>query len=211
MVLTATQALALTNNTISIHAAQTLQEEVGCAEAQIRTAAGRELFQIRYSAKAIGNPFADPHVDTNLTSDQIAFRDAFVNAGYFVDLDEETGLWLISWELVGPATVVTVYSVRTIVVPGAIITQTVDRLNDYFEQLVPVVRSRSEFVNIGPGGDIDESDFGATNSVFYEYVVVTEQPDSTDHSAALKTWLVAAGLGYQTTPTNVEIYRTIIT
>ena len=59
------------------------------------------------------------------------------------------------------------------------------------------------------GGDIDENDFGATPSTFYEYhaAVNQEQQPDTDFSADLTTYIEVQGapLGYASG--NVQAYR----
>lgn len=192
MVLSATTALTLTTNAITETNQTNLNQEITLAEAKIRTAAGLRKTKLLYDATIIGNPAGDPHDDANLpTQTQRDFRDAFTSAGYIVGLDTNSGYWLIDWTETGIEESVTIYSFRTIQAPGAISTQTITAINAYFEGLDPKVRSRAVLTN-----NLDETTFGATASTFYEYTIVADQPDTTDHSVNVRAALVAAGLGY---------------
>ena len=208
MVLSSSAARNLTNNAITFQNNRDVQQEVNLAEQAVRNATNRQLFRVAYNAFTIGNPVEDPQDNDALTANQIAFRDNFVNAGYVVGRDSETGFWLLSWETVGAESLVNVYSVRTIVTPGTVETQTIAAIDNFFETLTPVVQARSVLVNpASSGGDVNEADFGATASVFYEYVAVVEQSDDTDHSVGLRTNLIAAGLGYVDVPSNIQVYK----
>lgn len=70
----------------------------------------------------------------------------------------------------------------------------------------PTVTVKPEVVTIN-GGDIDESDFGATSSTFYEYVILVVQSDDVDHSADLKANLIANITAYL--DANLEVYRLV--
>lgn len=198
MTLDAQQAYNLTLATIDINDRRRLDEELMFAERQIRSRISAEIFNLSYNAKIIGNPSGNPADDAVLTELQILFRDHFVNDGYRVTLDPDNGNWFLSWEDVGSEIAVTVYSVRTTVTPGAISQQTIDAINNFFGSLIPSATSRVILVDTTPssGGDIPESDFGAPDSTFYEYLTLAEQQDDTDHSFNLKAHLRATGLGY---------------
>lgn len=210
MTLNAAQAVNLTNNAITVQDSRDLVNEVTRAESGIRNAATRQQFRLAYNASIIGNPDDDPANTAGLTPQQIDFRDTFENSGFVVTRDEDSGYWLLSWEDQGVEHLVNLYSVRTTLAPGAIQTQTIDAIESYFESLTPRVRARVEIVQIS-GGDIDETQFGAPASTFYEYVALVTQPDmSTDYSAGLKAALLATGLGYSDpAPDNVEVYKLV--
>lgn len=209
MVLSATNAQALTTTSITVQNASDVQREVGFAEAGIRNAANRQLYQLVYNAEIIGNPIADPLDTDRLTARQILFRDGFTTAGYTVARDDETGYWLIAWEDIGPENLVSVYSVRTTVLPGAISTATITAIETYLQGLDPVVRVKAEVVSIN-GGDILEADINGTNSVFYQYTVVTTQTvPATDYSSGILQAMIDAGLGYSDSPANTAVYKVI--
>ena len=206
MVLTSANANTLTNNAITITNSTELETETALLEAQIRQAAGLKRFTLSYNARIIGNPIGDPSVDTNLTAQQLSFRDTFLNAGYVITQDPDTLYWIFSWESVSIEALVTIYSVRTTVSPGAIEAQTISAIETYLDGLTPAVTSRVELVTIN-GGDILETEFGAVASVFYEYNVIVQQQDDTDHSVGITTALDTSGLGYNSATPNVKTYK----
>lgn len=207
MVLSAASAITLTSNAVRVHEAQALTTEVGRAESAIQNAASRELYLIHYNATLVGNPPMDVDEDSSLTDLQIEFRDAFVDAGYLVSRDED-GFWLIRWAEQGAPSLVQVYSVRTTVTPGPVLNQTLDKINVFFEQLLPKTPHVVKFINLGTGGDISEGDFGASASTFYEYLAIVQQSEpDTDHKAGLLSALTTAGLGY--TGANTEVYKLV--
>ena len=198
MVLSASQANSLTLSSIQITDEQQLNQELASAEARIRQVAGLGKFKLGYNALILGNPVDDPQDDSNLTDLQIQFRDHFNDQGYIVSLEPETGFWLLDWTEVGAESQVTIYSARTTVAPGPVSQQTIDAINTYFDGVIPAVNSRVEIVDTDPpsGGDIPESDFGAPDSVFFEYIIIAEQQNDFNHKDAIKTALKASGLGY---------------
>lgn len=207
MTLTSGTAIALTNIAVSNNASQDLQTEVGLTEAAILNATGREKFEVLYNAPTVGNPPADPQVDANLTPLQISYRDAFVDAGFFVSLDSESGFWKFSWALTGADALVSIYSLRTTLSPGAISAQTITAISNYLEGLTPIVRATIE---LAPNsGDLDETAFGGTTQTNYEYTIVAQQPDDTDHADDIRSAVIAAGLGYVDSPSNIFVFRLI--
>ncbi len=208
MVIPAGQAQSFTLTAIGNNQDQTVQTEVRRTDAAIQSATGQERFSIIYNAQLVGNPFGDPQVDANLDDTQIVYRDALVDAGYIVGRDEDTGYWSISWSILGPEEQVAIYSVRTILTPGTYGTATIDQIENYFNGLTPAVTFKPEVVTIN-GGDIDEADFGATASVFYEYVVIVTQPNDVDHSNDLRQSIVVNVPGYTDIPSNVFVYRLV--
>lgn len=209
MVLTSAEAITLTNNAVQVQTQNEVNQEISLAEQSIRNASSRQQFKILYNARIVGNPAGDPQDDDKLTPAQIDFRDAFVGAGYAVTLDEDTELWRISWESTGAEALVGVYSIRTTVTPGPVQAQTIVVVDNYFKTLTPVARARTVLVNpVGSGGDVDESQFGAPASTFYEYLAIVQQPTPDDHSSALQAALVASGLGYSGAgPDNLQVYK----
>lgn len=204
MVFPAGQAQTYTLNSANVNAEQELSNETQLTESAIRAAAGQERYKVIYNATVIGNPTGDPLSDDNLTSTQIAYRDSLLTSGYKVGLDEDTGYWLIDWSISGPEQLVTIYSIRTTETPGAIQTTTLNQISSYFSGVTPSVDVNPFAVAIN-GGDIDESDFGGTPSVFYEYIVIATQQNSADHSSGLKTSLVANITEYTTL--NIQVYK----
>lgn len=198
MTLTASQANQLTQDAVLRNMQQDVLTEVQRAEQQIRQRVRAEHLTLAFDAVIIGNPTNDPSVDENLSPSQIDFRDHFVADAYIVGLDPRTGFWSLDWAVVGAEVVTSLYSVRTTVTPGAIEQQTIDVINNYFNTLPIRATSRTNLADTTPssGGDIPESDFGAPDSTFYEYVALVEQQDDTNHSASLKAALRASGLGY---------------
>lgn len=208
MVLAATTANNYTATATSNQNSSDLQREVDLTERSIRNAANRKKFYTRFDARIIGNPVADPNDDSKLTPTQIAYRDAFVNAGYLVTIDALTGFWGLSWASQGATGVVSVYSVRTTLTAGAISSSTATLITDYLNGLIPSSKAQVTFNTNGSGGDISESDFGGTNSPYYEYVVVVQQQNPvTDLSAGITTVLTSSSLGYTSTPSNVATYK----
>lgn len=202
MVLSSASAFQLTSAAITIQDQSDLAKEVAQVENRVRTAANLRKFTIEYNATIIGNPYGDVSVDSNLTAIQIEFRDLFVNAGYVVGRTDQ-GFWLISWDQQGPEQVVSVYSVRTTVTPGAVSAQTITLLNNYFLGSTPAATSKVVLVN-----DLDETTFGATSSVFYEYVILVHQQDPTENrSSTVQSILNSSGLGYNNT--NTEVFKLV--
>lgn len=206
MVLSAIDAGSLTSNSTQVHQQQTLVEEVRMAERSIRNAATRELSKIRYNSINIGNPPLDDL--TGLTELQQSFYDTFISAGYVVGRDADTGFWLIRWEATGPEALVSVYSLRTTVTPGSNANLVIASLKQYFAELEPTVTARAFLVNpTGSGGDVPESAFGASNSVFYEYIVVVTQGDTIDHATALRSFMITTPYGFINSPSNIMVYK----
>jgi hypothetical protein len=195
MTLTANQANQFTQDSIATTMSQEVLNELQRAENQIRSRARAGVFTLDFNATIIGNPSGDPIDDANLTPTQIEFRDHFTDDGYKVGISPQTGFWLLNWANVGAEILTSLYSVRTTVTPGAVEQQTIDTINTYFNTLDLRATSLSSLVPFG-GGDIDENDFGAPSSVFYEYTALVNQQDDTDHSFDLKTALRSSGLGY---------------
>lgn len=194
MVLPASEALSLTNNAITNINDSDVQTEVGLAEAKIRAASGVGLFNISYNATIIGNPPVDPRTTADLTLTQQSFYNNFINAGYTVGIDIETGYWSIAWASTGAETAVVIYSFRTSFDPTAIITTTINAFVAYFQAQIPIVHATASY-----NGSIDETAFGGTSSVYYEFTIVANQDlETTNHSAALKTHLIQQGIGYTT-------------
>lgn len=210
MVLPAPTVALITNNNITTQEGLDLQREVDLTERAIRNAAGRLRFNVIHNARIIGNPPSDPMTSNTLTDVQIAYRDAFVAAGYLVSLDADTGVWRLSWEAAGAESLVNVYSIRTTLTPGAVSTLTIAEINAFFAQQIPVVKSHTTVVSVGLGGDTNENQFGATGSVFYEYLAVVRQQDRViDHSTALRNRLVNSSIGYLNVPSNVFVYKMV--
>jgi hypothetical protein len=195
MTLTANQANQITNDTIVRNSDSELTTELQFAERQIRERIRGEFFTLGYNATIVGNPLGIPADDDNLTPLQIEFRDHWTNDGYKVGLNPQTGFWILDWSGVGAELLTVLYSVRTTVTPGAVEQQTIDSIDNFFNTLALRATSRTSLVPFG-GGDIDENDFGAPSSTFYEYTSLVNQQDATDNSEGLKTALRASGLGY---------------
>lgn len=204
MTIPASQAVAYTNTAIGLTASTEVSREIQLTESAIRTATRQQRFKITYNARVVGNPQGDPFDDSLLTPTQIDYRDAWVNAGYQVLQDEDTGYWIISWEPVGAESMVTQYSVRTTLNPGTVSQLTIDQLELFFDGVIPASTANAFIMPIN-GGDIDENDFGAVVSVFYEYIVLVSQPVTTDYSTDIKTRLVANVTGYNVN--NVMVYK----
>lgn len=204
MVLSAANALTLSTNSQSEQDEEDLQTEVTLAETSVSGAAGRGLTMVKFNATILGNPTADPYASGALsTTNQQEFRDAFGDAGYTVGWDEDSGYWTLDWSAVGAEQSVVVYSFRTILSPaGSVETNTITAINAYFGALTPVAHSRAALVN-----NIDETTFGATASTFYEYVIVVDQADSTDHATALKAYVIAQIGSYNSG--NCHVYKTV--
>lgn len=199
MAFSAQQANQFTIQALASALNRDVTDEIRNAEQQIRSEiSNRQVFKTSFFAEIIGNPPGNPN-EVTLTVRQQQFFDHFVNQGYFVNVDTENGNWLLDWSQVGgtPATV-HLYSVRTTVSPGAVSAATIDAINDFFETLIPAAISNTVLSDTNPtsGGDIPESDFGAPDSVFYEYLSVVQQQNDADNSLGLKNALRASGLGY---------------
>ena len=204
--LTAAQAIALTTNTQAADDATNLQNEIGAVEAKIRLAGQLGFTRIVYNSLIIGNP-SGPLGTVDLTPQEETFYNTLIGANYAVDTQENTNFWTISWAVVGAEAKVNVYSVRTSLAPGSISTQTIDAINAVLTAQHPPVTAKT-VVNTISGGDIPETDFGSTNSVFYEYTVVcTQFALNVIYSTQIKAALVAAGLGYNSG--NVQVYKMV--
>lgn len=209
MVLSAAAANNFTSIAMNLQNNEALQREVDLTERAIRNAANRQDFNVLYDARIIGNPTGDPQTSANLTSLQIAYRDAFISSGYLVTLDADTGLWRLSWEASGAEQLVSTYTVRTIVIPGAISDQTITAIDGVFANQVPVAKSKTVLVDVSSGADTDEQDFGAPISTFYEYLVISQQQDNTvDLSNDIRNALISTSLGYVDSPSNIFVYKT---
>lgn len=203
MVFPASQAKIFTDQTTATTASSQVQIEISLCEQKIRFGTGQGLYLLAYDAKIIGNPNGAPQDVNVLTANQQSFYNLLVNAGYVVGRDISTGRWSINWSPIGPETLVNVYSFRTIVVPGAIHVQTATAIEFFFASQTPVIHSVVVAIN-----NIDETAFGATSSVFYEYTVVVDQEyNVTDYSAALKGHMTSQGLGYNSG--NCQVYKLI--
>ncbi len=201
MVLPANSAFVYTTTTIASRAAFAVQREIGNCEEKIRGATGLGFFDIVYNATILGNPNGPPQHATNLTDNQQTFYNLLINAGYLVDLDIDTGRWLIKWSPTGPEAQVNVYSFRTTVNPAGISAQTITTIENYFLALIPTVHSLVVLDNILP-----EADFGGSGTTFYEYTIVVDQIfDNTDFSAILKAVLLVQSLGY--TGLNCQVFK----
>jgi len=195
MTLTANQSNQITKDTILRNTDSELTTELQLAEQQIRQRIRGEFFTLDYNATIVGNPTGDPADDDNLTPLQLLFRDHWTDDGYKIGVSPQTGFWIINWSEVGAEVLTVLYSVRTTVTPGAVEQQTIDSIDNYFNTLALRATSRTSLVPFN-GGDINENDFGAPSSTFYEYTSLVNQQDATDNSAGLKTALRASGLGY---------------
>lgn len=195
MTLTASQANQFTLDSIAKTMDQEVVNELQRAENQIRNRIRARFFTLQFNATIIGNPTGDPIDDANLTATQIQFRDHFIDDGFKVGIAPQTGFWFLDWADVGTEIETSLYSIRTTVTPGAIEQQTIDTINTFFNNLTLRATSLTTLVPFG-GGDIEEGDFGAPSSTFYEYTSLVNQQDDTDHSTDLKTALRASGLGY---------------
>jgi len=206
MVLQASQALTITISNTRIQTDQELQREITETEQSIRRAGQKQKKYVRHNAQILGNPVDDPHVDENLTDQQIVYRDIMIDSGYVVSLDPETGLWKFDWSTVGIEQDATVYSIRTSIPVGAIAEKTENAIDAYFKTLEPIVTSKSQVVRLN-GGNIDETEFGATYSEFYEFYTTVTQPDEFDHSDDLRLYLTMSGLGYNSS--NMAVYKMV--
>ena len=208
MVFTASQAGLYTSNSITVNENLNVQREVDLTERAIRSAARLKKYAIEFNALTIGNPIGDPmDSNTNLSSEQVAYRDAMIAAGYQLGKHGVSGYWTITWASQGIETSVNVYSVRTTVTIGPISASTITYLSDYFKN-----QKISDYANISAittnGGDINEADFGATASTFYEYVIVIKQQDKTvDLSTDIVGALAGSSYGYTTT--NTSVYKLV--
>lgn len=201
MVLAANDAILLTSTSVAAHSGLDIQTEVSLAEASIRSATSFGLYSIPYNATTIGNPAVNPLRTDALTVTQQNFYYSFVNAGYRVGLDPKTGYWLISWEPSGAEQQVAIYSLRTIFEPTNVIADTTTIIVNYFAQLRPTVLTTIKY-----NGFMDETEFGAPQSVFFEFTIIANQgSDTTNHSVGLKTLLVTQAIGF--TDDNCRIYQ----
>jgi hypothetical protein len=212
MVLTSYAANVFTTHATTTQDEASLQAEVDLTERAIRNAATRQKTTVLYNATTVGNPYSDPTTDTNLTALQISYRDAFITAGYLVSLDSLTGYWSLSWASHSIESNVAVYSIRTTVTPGAVSATTIQLIDCFFTDHTTAAYAASTSVQSGTGGDIQETDFGATLSTFYEYVtIVQQQTNATDLSASLLLELTTspAGVGLGYTSSNVAVYKLV--
>lgn len=191
----------------TISEAQQLSDEITAAELTIQRATTRGLFVTLFNSRLIGNPAVELSNHDGLTLPQLDFLTTLTEAGYTVERDSSTGWWKISWASSGPEQSVRVYTVRTIVSPGAVSAQTIAVINNYFATHYPTATSRTSlFSPPDSGGNVDETLFGATASTFYEYVVVAHQQDASDYSSGIKSTLTSSGLGYNSS--NVAVWKT---
>ena len=109
MTVSASQAYLMTQNSATVQAADKVAQEVTFAEQRVLNTTTYGLYHIVYSAMLIGNPQGDPNVDANLSSNQLAFRNALQSNGYLIGRDASSGYWTISWDQNGPEAVVSVY------------------------------------------------------------------------------------------------------
>lgn len=196
MTLNATQARNFTDDSITRNLSTDVNGEIQQAENRIRQAAAFGKFKVAYNAQVIGNPPGSPQT-SNLTTAQQQFLDHFETKGYVVGVDDNSGFWLLDWAEAGSEITVSIYSVRTTATPGGIASQTISAIDSFFSNRSPVVTSKTTLVDpLSSGGDIPESDFGAPDSTFYEYLVIADQQNDTNHAADLKVALKASGLGY---------------
>lgn len=193
MVFDAQAANNLTNFSIQANEDAAVQQEISNAETQIKQVGRFEAFKLSFNAAIIGNPVNLE--DDTLSAEQTRFRDFYVDNNYVVGIDPTNGNWLLDWSETGAEVATSMYSVRTTVLPGPVSDATITAIGSFFAGLTPIVTSRTEVVTVN-GGDVPESLFGAADSVFYEYIVLADQPNDTDHSVDLKTALSASGLGY---------------
>ena len=207
MVLHASQALNLTLDTITYQDDLAVKQEITETEHTIRSATQKQDYFARHNAQILGNPIDDVHDDAGLTDLQIIYRDAMIESKYIVSLDVETGYWKFDWSFIGSEQEKTVYSIRTAIPVATIAEQTEDVITSYFNQQEPRITAKTQVVTIN-GGDIDEGDFGAVYSEYYEFYSVVTQSDYYDHSEDLKQVLLHNGLGY--TDNNLKIYQIII-
>lgn len=192
MVLTASAANNYTVIATTTQNDSDLQREVDLTERAIRNAATRQQYHVLYNALVIGNPFGDPQDETALTTVQIDYKNTFIDAGYLVDLDATTGLWRVSWEDQESEDVVSIYSIRTTLTPGAIYEATIELVDEFFESQIPVNKSRTVL-------------YEDTNATDYEYTVVVTQQDITlDHSASVLSTLTTSSLGYDSSNVTVQ-------
>ena len=212
MVLTAYAAGVFTASTITTLDATKLATDSDLTERAIRNAATIEKYTVTFNATTVGNPYADPLTDSNLTALQIAYRDVFLAAGYLVSLDATTGYWRFTWASQSVESNVSVYSIRTTLTPGAISTDTITMINCFFADQTAAAYAASTSVSSGTGGDIQETDFGGTLSTFYEYVsVVQQQNNTTDLAADLLTYITTGAIGISLgyTTSNVAVYKLV--
>ena len=188
----ALSAFALTQYSLTEIEQTRLSSEITLTERAIRFAARRGRYRILYDARIVGNPATSPSNTLGLTNLQLAYRNALSLARYVVQMDPGTGYWEIQWGSTGAETLVTVYTVRTTLTPGAIQSGTIAAVENYVETISPPATAKTVVNTAGAGGDIDETDFGAPASVFYEYTIVMRQTDQTDHSAGLLAALIGS-------------------
>jgi len=197
-----------TTAAIATQNAQLLSSEMTLCEGFIGNAVNKGLFYIVYNSILCGNPLNNgssvisPSVLTPL---QQAFYNSLITAGYIVTLDSPSGFWNISWNETGFETLTTVYSLRTTLTPGAIAATTITAINTFFKTQIPVVTSRAQLLDLGAGGVMDETTFGATASTFYEYSIVVSQMNAINYAIALKAYLIAENIGYVTG--NCMVYK----
>lgn len=206
MTITANDLLTDTNNNITVINQRKLSDEVSLTERYMKIASNKGLTHLIYNANIIGNPINNDIMnDSTLTDLQILYRNNFINVGYKVNFDSSSGYWKIDWSSVGAETSVKVYSMRTILTPGAMenITKTV--LGNYLNSIIPNLTYTINLVNIGSGSDTDETQFGATSSSYYEYLIITQQVNNIDYSSNIENHLISQNIGYNSN--NFQIYK----
>jgi hypothetical protein len=192
LVFPALQAQLLTSNSTTFANESDVQLELTLAENQIQVAGSLGQYFVLYNATIIGNPLGDPNIPSNLTVNQQTFYNLFINAGYQVYLDFTTGWWNFTWALTGPEATIVVYTFRTTFVPTSIINTTISTIEAYFASLIPIVHTTTTY-----NGFINEAGFGGATSTYYEFTIAANQgTDTTDHSVALKAFILIQGLGY---------------
>lgn len=181
----------MTQNSASVQAADKVAQEITFAEQRVLNTTTYGLYHIVYSAMLIGNPQNDPTVDANLSSNQLAFRNALQASGYLVGRDASSGYWTISWDQNGPEAVVSVYEIATTVVPGPVSAGTITALENYFT------------VTLSPPATVRVLiDATATSGTYFHLAMATQQ-NTADNSADVRAALIAAGLTYSTGNTTV--------
>jgi hypothetical protein len=200
MVLPAQAALTMTNTAVTNTNNAELQLEVNNAQSRINYAISVGSFSIEYNALILGNPNFDPRLYFNsLSILQQQFYTAFIQVGYIVDWDTNTGFWTITWAPTGPETLVLIYSFRVSIDPSAFTAQTITSIQNFFTALVPTVHTVVIY-----NGFIGESSFGAPTSTFYEFTTIAGQySDQTNHATALAGYMTTTGLGYNSGNSNV--------
>lgn len=190
MGISATTANSISQTSLSKINTDKVVGEVDKMERAIMNASGRGQFYALLNAKVIGNPSADPSQTEELSGLQRVFRDVFVTRGYTMTIDGNTGYWKAVWETQVMDVIPQVYSIRTTVTPGALVTQTITTINTLFAELSPPVSVTSKLVE-----SLEDP---------YEYTIIVNQLDqSVSYVDEITTALVTSGLGYTMENTTV--------